>query len=29
MKYDFKGKQLNITIKGDSFTLLIQCERVD
>lgn len=29
MKYDFKGKQLNISIKGDSFVLLIECERVD
>lgn len=29
MKYDFKGKQLNISIKGDSFILLIECERVD
>lgn len=27
MKYGFKGKTLNITIKGDSFSLLIQCEK--
>ena len=27
MEYGFKGKTLNITIKGDSFSLLIQCER--
>ena len=26
MEYGFKGKKLNITIKGDSFSLLIQCE---
>lgn len=27
MEYGFKGKKLNITIKGDSFSLLIQCEK--
>ena len=27
MEYEFEGKKLNITIKGDSFTLLIQCEK--
>ena len=27
MEYKFKGQQLNITIKGDSFSLLIQCEK--
>ena len=27
MKYGFKGKTLNITIKGDSFSILIQCEK--
>lgn len=27
MGYKFKDKQLNITIKGDSFTLLIECEK--
>lgn len=27
MGYEFTGKQLNITIKGDSFTLLIECEK--
>ena len=27
MEYGFKGKKLNITIKGDSFSLLIQCEQ--
>lgn len=27
MEYAFKGNQLNITIKGDSFKLQIQCER--
>ena len=27
MEYGFKGKQLNITIKGDTFSLLIQCEK--
>lgn len=27
MEYGFKGQKLNITIKGDSFSLLIQCER--
>ena len=27
MQYKFKGQQLNITIKGDSFSLLIQCEK--
>lgn len=29
MEYGFKGNQLNITIKGDSFELLIQCERAE
>lgn len=29
MTYSFKGKQLNLTIKGDSFSLLIQCKRAD
>lgn len=29
MVYGFEGKQLNITIKGDNFSLLIQCERAD
>lgn len=27
MEYGFKGKNLNITIKGDEFALLIQCEK--
>lgn len=27
MEYGFKGKKLNITIKGDSFSLLIQCDK--
>ena len=27
MEYGFKGKKFNITIKGDSFSLLIQCEK--
>ena len=27
MEYGFKGKNLNITIKGESFSLLIQCEK--
>ena len=27
MEHGFKGKKLNITIKGDSFSLLIQCEK--
>ena len=27
MEYGFKGKKLNITIKGDNFSLLIQCEK--
>ena len=27
MEYGFKGKKLNITIKGDSFSLHIQCEK--
>ena len=27
MEYGWKGKNLNITIKGDSFSLLIQCEK--
>ena len=27
MEYTFKGKKLNITIKGDSFSLLIECEK--
>lgn len=27
MEYSFKGKKLNITIKGDNFTLLITCEK--
>ena len=27
MEYGFKGKNLNITIKGDSFSLLIKCEK--
>lgn len=27
MEYGFKGKTLNITIKGDTFSLLIQCEK--
>lgn len=27
MDYKFKGKVLNITIKGDSFSLLIECEK--
>lgn len=27
MEYGFKGKTLNLTIKGDNFKLLIQCEK--
>ncbi|MBQ8518077.1 MAG: hypothetical protein IJ455_00535 [Agathobacter sp.] len=27
MEYSFKGKKLNITIQGDKFTLLIECEK--
>lgn len=27
MEYGFKGKKLNISIKGDDFSLLIQCDR--
>lgn len=27
MQYKFKGKKLNITIKGEGFSLLIECER--
>lgn len=27
MEYGFKGKTLNITIQGDTFSLLIQCEK--
>ena len=27
MEYGFKGKNLNITIKGEGFSLLIQCEK--
>ncbi len=27
MEYQFKGTKLNITIKGDKFELLIQCDR--
>ena len=27
MDYAFKGKKLNITIKGNNFSLLIQCEK--
>ena len=27
MEYSFKGKKLNISIKGDNFTLLIACEK--
>lgn len=27
MEYGFKGKELNITIKGDNFSLLIECEK--
>lgn len=27
MKYDFKGKKLNITIKGADFSLLIECQK--
>lgn len=27
MEYSFKGKKLNITIKGDNFLLLIQCDK--
>ena len=29
MNYGFKGKNLNITIKGDNFSLLIECEKAD
>ena len=27
MEYGFKGKKLNITIKGDKFSLLIECKK--
>jgi hypothetical protein len=27
MEYGFKGKNLNITIKGEGFSLLIECEK--
>ena len=29
MEYNFKGKKLNITIKGDNFSLLIECQKED
>jgi len=27
MEYSFKGKDLNITIKGENFSLLVECEK--
>ena len=27
MEYGFKGKDLNITIQGDGFSMLIECEK--